>query len=269
MWQKLNRLDTIELEKARIQIINAVQLVSAAPRCYIKSRNANKTDWLSWKTDTSAIESKEFGTKEKVNISLDIEQFVLSIHGKKSHIEHLVLSGMTYPMAFGWMKIKLDSFHLDADLFTDSTDYAIERAVNPDEELHATNQNIFNSLAVYYSNALVVFNQLADELNLAGESFVNPANINLIMGMNEKNSNISLGFSPGDQSFPEPYFFLQFSEINDDILHQLSKTIGIWNTKHWNGLVFLASDFLTLEPDDEINKVVDFFKKNLSRLIKI
>lgn len=266
MWQKLNRLDTVELEKARIQIINAVQLVSAAPRCYIKSKKDNHRDWLTWDPEASAIESLEFGTKEKVIVSLDFEQFVLSIQGAKNHIEHLVLSGITYPMAFGWMKIKLDSFGLDGDVFTDNVAYSIERPIGPDEELHVSNQQVFSSLAIYYSNACNVLKLLAATLDINGDLFLLPANLNLLLKVEKNNNGLSFGFSPGDKSYPEPYFFIKFAETSDHILSQLSNTIGIWNTKDWNGFVFLASDFLTLEPEDEQNKVVDFFKNNLQIL---
>ena len=107
MWQKLNRIDTIELARARIQLQNAIQLVSAGPRSYLNSKDGN-SGLLQWNQGKRLLESMPFGTDEKVSLALDIEQFVLSVYGKDDHIEHLVLSGITYPMAFGWLKVKLD-----------------------------------------------------------------------------------------------------------------------------------------------------------------
>ena len=262
MWQKLNRLDTIELEKARIQILNAVQLVSAVPRSYLPSKKGEHQDWLTWNSKSSAIESKQLKGTEPVKVSLDLEQFVLSVHGSNQHIEHLVLSGLTYPMAFGWMKIKLDSFNLDSDEFSDDTGYRLERVLGPDEEINVTNQQVFSSIAIYYSNASEVLAQLSSELNLNPVLNIMPSTLNLQASQVEKSHGFSIGFSPGDKSYPDPYFYIRIDDTNENLMNKISRSVGIWNTKDWHGLVFLASDFLTLEPEDEKNKVIDFFRKS-------
>jgi hypothetical protein len=77
---------------------------------------------------------------------------------------------------------------------------------------------------------------------------------------------ISLGFAPGDKDYLEPYFFLQLQNLNEKILPRLGKTIGIWNTKNWYGLVFLTSEFMTLDPAEEKEKVIEFYKLNIARL---
>ena len=266
MWQKLKRIDSFDLEKARIQLLNAIQLVCAPARCYINSETNSRSDRLIWNTESLAMDSNVFGVKEKVRTSLDIHQFVISIFGSKDHAEHLVLSGITYPMAFGWMQVKLESFHLEVGLFNDRADYAIERALHPDEELTVTNQEVFDLLAIYYSNANYILSKITSELNIDGEIRINPSNLNLELTSAE-NSFVP-GFSPGDKSFPEPYFYIQFHKIDDNMLYQMSKSIGIWNNKYWKGLVLLACEFFSIEPEHEKSNVIDFFTKNYWRLIK-
>ena len=267
MWQKLNRIDIYDLEIARIQLVNAIQLVSAAPRSYLTNSNNNRKDWLMWDVETNSMLCKEFGTKEKVQVTLDIEQFVLSLFGTKDHIEHLVLSGITYPMAFGWMKIKLDSFHLNGEKYNDESTYSIEQTLGVNDEMNVTNQNVFNNLTIYFSNAYNLFIQLKNELNIHGKTLINPENMNLTLIPEEEEQKFSFGFSPGDKDYPEPYFYIQLENVDENMLYQLKETNEIWNTKNWNGLVFLASEFLTLDPDDEKTRVMDFFKNNYSILI--
>jgi len=265
MWQKVNRLDTFELERARIQLLNAVQLVSASARCFSKSKTKLPKDWLSWNDKNLLIESSVFGTKEKVKVTLDINQFVLSIQGNRDHVEHLVLSGITYPMAFGWMKIKLDSFQLDGDLFNDDTEYTIEHVLDSDDELKVTSQHIFESLVIYYLNANCALHQLIKDLNIQGEIRINPSSLNL--ELSSLNDNVTFGFSPGDRSYPEPYFFIKLQLNDENLIPRLSKSTGIWNNKNWNGLVFLSSEFITLDPDQEKSNVLNFFKNNHEILI--
>ena len=119
-------------------------------------------------------------------------------------------------------------------------------------------------MVIYYSNANYILDLIKNELNIDGEIRVNPANLNL--ELTSMQNNFVPGFSPGDKNYPEPYFYIQIRDIDEHILHQLSKSIGIWNNKHWKGLVLIASEFLTLEPEHEKNKVFEFFTKNYWRL---
>lgn len=264
MWQKLSRIDSVELEKARIQLLNAIQLVCSPPRCYIDSKTNKKKDWLYWDEETRSIQSTLFGNREKIRIALDIEQFVLSIIGAKDHVEHLVLSGITYPMAFGWLKIKLDSFDLKGDLFTDHSEYEIEGELSTDEELNISSQKVFEDLAIYYSNARYLLELLAENLEIEGIIQLDPSNLQLELTSDK--SNFIPGFSPGNRRYPEPYFYIQLNSVDDKMIHQLSRSIGIWNNKEWQGLVLLASEFFTLETDVEKNRVFEFFTKNYWRL---
>lgn len=268
MWQKFNRIDIYELEKARVQLINAIQLVSAAPRSYIKNAEDDRKDWLKWDIESSAIISEEFGTQEKIKIILDIEQFILSLYGQKDHIQHLVLSGITYPMAFAWMKIKLDTFHIDGEAFNDKSSYSIAQPLEVNDEMRVTNQEVFKDIGTYISNAYFSFIQLKNELDIKGNISINPHNMNLVLIPEGKEIKFSFGFSPGDNEYFEPYFYIQLEKVTENILHKLVKTIGIWHNKNWNGLVLLASEFITLNSELEKTQVMDFFSKNYWRLLR-
>lgn len=260
MWQKLNRLDTYELEKARIQMINASQLVSSVPRSYSSSDKSNNL--LKWNNESYCIESSEFDPAKSIKVSLDIQQFVLSILSDGDHKEHLVLSGITYPMAFGWMKIKLDSFDLEGDLFNDSTDYSLERILGPNEDLHVTNQQVFNEIAIYYTNAYLTLSQLKSDLGIENDIYIDHEQLSLYLSLKSNEAEYIIRFTPGDKNFPEPYFALQIPANTNNILKNSIPPSGFWNNKDWKGLILLASDFLTLDPEMEKLKVHDFLKFN-------
>ncbi len=266
MWQKLSRIDIYELEKARTQLINAIQLVSAASRSYLNSSKANHLDWLMWDVDTSSVVSNTFGTKEKAYVTLDIEGFVLSIYGEKDHVEHLVLSGITYPLAYGWMKIKLDTFHLSGETFNDNSTYSIERTLGTNDEMNVTNQQVFGDLVIYFSNAFHIFNQLKNELNNQGQIFINPENMNLVYF--PESGRYSFGFSPGDNVYLEPYFYFQLDEINEKVQNELTKTNEIWNNKNWNGFVYLTDEIITSDQENEEKRVMNFFKNTYLKLLQ-
>jgi hypothetical protein len=265
MWQKLNRLDSYELEKARVQLINAIQLVSAVPCSYAKTDASQAL--LKWNNESLCIESCDINAQNPLKISLDIQQLVLSIHGENNHIEHLVLSGITYPMAFGWMKIKLDSFEIDSDLFDDSNDYSLERILGPNEELNVTNQHVFNELSIYYANAHYLLTQIKDNLEIEFDIYAEPAKLSLCLPLKSDSEDYILRFTPGDKNFLEPYFAVQVPESGNDNLKNFIPPIGFWNNKDWTGMVLLTGDFLSLDPEKEREKVYDFFKTNYEKII--
>ena len=263
MWQKLASIDPLLLTKARIQITNALQLVAAAPRAYADERSS---EHIFWHPETSACVSRQFGANHDIRMVLDIPQFVLTLEGKASHKEHLVLSGITYPMAFGWVKIKLDAFSLDADLYDDRTDYTLEHALGSDEELSVTDQKVFENIAMYMSNAQLMLETISTELESTGLLAINPSNMNLRFHTSDKA--LELGFSLGDPMYPEPYFYIL---ISDQIVsRKLDKGgfSGIYNNKSWHGVVLLATEFLSLNPEDEASNVSNFFSTNISYLLE-
>jgi len=265
MWRKLNRIDPSELEKARIQLHNAIQLVSAAPRSYLSNSVARK-DWLVWSMEYKGFESISFGNNPKVKLVLDIEQFVLSIFGEDRHIEHLVLSGITYPMAFGWLKIKLDAFALDADQYNDVTNYQIEHILSPDDELYMSNAQVFSDFLTYFSNAHSLLSKLNEGLELDGAIGIDPANLNMKLSMDKSTASFTFGFSMGDAHNKLPYFFIQIDGESQSLKHKNTDYVGRWNDKSWNGLVFSANDFLDAETEVEESLVSNFFNKNYWRL---
>ena len=267
MWQKLKRIDVLELEAARTQLINASQLVSAAPRSFMNSSRKSHNDWLLWDEKTYSMTSIEFGIKEKVKVNLDLEQFVLSIFGQGDHIEHLVISGITYPMAFGWMKIKLDSFQVSGEQYYDNSSYTIANPLGPDDEMYVTSQQVFHELTLYFSNAYVALKKVQKALKIHGTISINPANLKMFLHSDKRNPTYSIGFSPGDQDYPEPYFFIQLEKKDIELKDGETENIGIWNNKDWTGLVYGSGEFLTTDPDLELGRVMDFFVINLKRLL--
>ena len=221
------------------------------------------SDWLTWDSESTSFASNKFGKNGYLNASLDIEGFVLSINSQKQDSEHLVLSGMTYPMAFGWMNIKLDKFGLDGDIFRDDVDYQIERGLHPNEEMNIDSLEAAENLALHYSNVTELFAEINGPSFFSGTVLVNPANANVMLINTEDASMPKIGFSPGDKIYPVPYFYLLLSEQQqvDGI-----DFMGMWNNRDWRGPVLIADDFLAHNPEDERQRVLNFLSINYSKL---
>jgi hypothetical protein len=260
MWQKINQLDVVKLEKARIQIINCLQLVCAPPRIYSNKKSDALVDWLHWDQKSNSFVSNKFGKKQSLYITLDIEQFILSIHGAKNKKEHLVLSGMTYPMAYGWMNIKLETFEIDSSKFDDKATYEIEGQLRPEAELNADDPLISNQIVLHYCNAHQLLHDLLDQKLVLGKVLIDPANANMTLLSND--NALRCGFSLGCRSFPEPYFFIQIQKSSSALLQKNDELQGLWNNAK-KEVILMASDYVTHNQDQEYQNVHEFFRSNL------
>ena len=89
----------------------------------------------------------------------------------------------------------------------------------------------------------------------------------MFLHSDKRNPTYSIGFSPGDQDYPEPYFFIQLEKKDIELKDGETENMGIWNNKDWTGLVYGSGEFLTTDPDLELGRVMDFFVINLKRLL--
>jgi len=263
MWQKLNRLDVVNLEKARVQITNVLQLVAAPLRSFKANADKKNFEWPKWDRETSSFLSNKFGENQEISVTLDIEKFILSINGSNQKKEHLVLSGMTYPMAYGWMKIKLEGFKLDTNQFDDNASYELESYLKPEAELSSDDQFTYDQIVIHYSNASHLLNTLKKELDIDGDILIDPATANMVLYESSRGMS-KFGFSLGNKSFPEPYFFIKTS-ISSDV--DVEEFEGVWNNAQ-SQLIFMASDFLNQNPDLEYQKVLNFFVSNFAKIPK-
>jgi hypothetical protein len=260
MWQKLNALDILHLEKARIQLLNAVQLVSAVPRSFGVESIAC---FPKWNQQTAQFSCNVSSDTENIQVSIDIKDLVLTLSGESRHAEHLVLSGITYPMAFGWMQIKLDSFGLKGGQFNDTTSYKLEKTMGADEEMIIIDQQVFDDIAIYYSNAAFMLQKVSELPGHKGLLRINPSDINMVLLPENPESYLIPGFSIGSRFYPEPHFFIQLTTSDQAIIKDYDARGYLWRNKDWLGLLLPAVDFLSHDEDDEFNKVMNFFTNGL------
>lgn len=264
MWQKLNAVDILLLEKARIQLSNAVQLVSSVARSYVDNGDITSS-YPRWNSSTSQFYCEAVSDLGSVDVALDIKDLVISISGENRHAEHLVLSGITYPMAFGWMQIKLDTFGFKGELFNDATPYKLEKTLGSDDEMSVFDQQAFDEIAIYYSNADYMLKNVMREFGLDGKICVDPSDINLLLWPDNPEDFYIPGFSIGSRYYPEPYFFIQIKTTEREIIDELEQRAYLWKNKDWLGLLLPAADFISHDQDIEYTKVMNFFGDGLRK----
>ncbi len=265
MWQKINAIGVDELENTRIHLHKTLQLLSSAARSYLPYSRTDENRYLKWKTGEHIFVSRPFGENFQIQISLDIHRFILSINKKDGTREHLVLSGMTYPLAFGWLQVKLDKFGLDPVQFTDHAPYEIkDYRFEKDQELNIS-EAAAEEFCKYFDNAQHYFEYFLEKHHLSSTIICDPASFNLFINIKhpETGKKIELGFCPGDENYIEPYFYLKLEHSIQSTsgLPELPK--GLWHNRGWSGALILFSDITNIEVEREYANVKDFFDASL------
>ncbi len=262
MWQKLNHLDLAKLEHARNQIINVLQLVNGGPRSFAPDELPGEANRVHWDKESNSFKSNRFGPDGDIFLALDIEQLILSIMGPGNQREHLVLSGMTYPMAFGWLTIKLENLGLNANNYNDDTDYKIEYTMKPWEEIDTSQDRIYDQIPLYYSNAEFVLKSI-NYAHLKNQGNISAATqtADLVLSYNA-DPVVNIGFSLGNRPFPEPYYYIRLNGEPEKI----KSLSGMWNERS-NELLIMASDFISKTQERDFERVIQFYDTNLAALI--
>jgi len=268
MWQKINPVGVEELENTRIHLHKALQLVGSASRSYLPFNKGDNHKYLIWKPDKHMFISKPFGHDKAFCLSLDINQYVLSIIEKDGAIEHLVLSGMTYQLAFGWIQVKLDKFGLDPVLFSDQAPYEIkDYGFDSNKELHIY-EHASEEICKYFNNASSYFEFFLNNYELKSPVLCDPQSFNLFVSIKlpETSKKIQIGFCPGDENYIEPYYYIKLSQNikSTSGLPELSR--GLWHNKGWSGALILYSDITNIETEKEFAITRDFFEEALKAI---
>lgn len=266
MWQKINQIGVEELEITRIHLHKALQLLSGVARSYLPYSKEDNHKYLIWKPETHSFVSKQFGEGEAVHVSLDIQQFVLTIAKNDGTKEHLVLSGMTYPLAFGWLQVKLDKFGLDPVIFTDHAPYEIkDYGFDNNQELNI-HEPAAEEFCKYIDNANDYFESFLKNFELQSAILCDPQYFNLFISIRhpETKRKIQIGFCPGDENYIESYYYLKLNHTIQSTsgLPELSK--GLWHNKGWSGAVILFSDIINIETEKEFANIRGFYETALN-----
>ena len=263
MWQKINPVKLEIFENTRITVHNSLQLVSAAARAYLPSDTDDRQAELSWDSHRSMLWSKPFGPDHGIRVSLDMLKFVLSIRKNSGMTEHLVLSGMSYPLAFGWLQVKLEKLGLDPELFHDRQPYQmLDYRFDHSREL-GVNDTAAEELVKYFSNAEFVLSQVRRKYTNSTDLRIRPMQFDLsfTLPLQDHNMSMTFGFCPGDPSFIEPYFYVSMSPGPEQIEQAPELSRGFWFSGEWMGTVLMWSDIANLDMERELTMVRNFYEE--------
>ncbi len=258
---------------ARRQLHQAVQIPAAAARSFLLEREDDSYASLEWLSRYGALASQWFGTTRQFRVALRIAEFkLLFLDGNSQVAGAYILNNRTWAEATDWVKHLLEEFGLPVAAYHLDLPYEIPKyATSKRRPFEHQPPQAFSEMARYFSMTDEILKNQTKYLPNASPIRCWPHHFDMSTLITIKSSydpeqvkSVSAGFSPGDNSYHEPYFFITpwpypNAEITD--LPDLADK-NFWHTAGWTGLI-LSAESIIHTASSEMAELAKFFAKGI------
>jgi hypothetical protein len=234
-WQPLGAVPPRELVPARLVLHWAAQLVAAASAALLPPRADDSHTSLTWDDTRRAFKGQPIGER---TVALWIVDLVLSVDGRE-----LRLGGVTRGDALAWLGATLGH----GGAIPPYPHLPPAHPVGGDAPFPAADAG-HTELARWYGNAALLLAPIAARAE-ASPLRVWPHHLDIATLLDFGGGRtLGVGLSPGDASYPEPYFYVtpwSHPPNPDDRPEKGSApslAAGHWHTEGWFGAVLLGSE---------------------------
>jgi len=276
-WQIIGNLKPQELTESRLQIHYAVQFIAITSSALVPALPDYSHTSLAWNPVIKMFTGELIQVQTSFRVALDPIYLKLIVLDRENDIiAAFALHQKTMAEGLNWLKEQISKLSVNPNgiNFTDYPqddfpDYPIAHGVPFD----ASEQFKREELTNYYANTHQV---LLEFIAKNGEvSYIHTwphhfdmATLILLRGIkNGESMSIGVGFSPGDKSYDEPYWYVYpYPYPETDNLPNLNSN-GFWHTQHWVGAVLKASQLAISEKSDTNIKVAEMQKQQVETFL--
>ncbi len=252
-WQTLGSVSIDQLEDTRNQLHHALQVPAAVIRSFVPAKEDDSHTNFGWHHKLNALISHELKNPKKHRIALDFS-FTLLIVDQRDHIQSSYsLDGKTLKDSIEWQLSQLDAWSFDRNELSIDRPYEIQDHPTGDGRPFNLNKSTAVEMAKYYANADLVLKAACNNLSNASPVRCWPHHFDLgcLYSLDQKENpeeakSISVGFSPGDGSYNEPYFYVNPWPYPDPkkITFPKLPSAAHWHKEGWIGAVLTASQII-------------------------
>lgn len=263
-----------EFKQTKLQLHQAVQMLAATGISYLEKQPDDSHTNMEWRTEIQSFISNTFGEKERYRLALNVPQFEYRIYTEDFNlITEFQLDQKTEQQAIAWYINELGKLGFDKAGFTTDKHYEIPLT----EQAKGKPYNLFNPDAFkIFSDHFSMAQKLISQ-NIAVENNSSPLrcwphhfDLGALIPVEAKSSDgktmsIGAGFSPGDENYNQPYYYVYPWPYPEKEILKDSELPGdsFW---HHNGFV---SAILEIDPGKDISHQQSTIQNFLNTSIKI
>ena len=249
-WKRVGGIPPGALTDARLQLHHAAQIVVSAAISYIPARSDDSHTALTWAASNGALVTEQVtAAADPFRIGVRVEDLTLHALDSELRSTHtFALASRTVEEANDWLGAVTAEAGLDQARLTSAKHYTIPgHPVASGAPFSGEIGNGLAELSKYWSNAGVVLDELVRATEGASPVRTWPhhfdmASLIALPGAGPQRT-IGVGQSPGDESYPEPYWYVgPYPYPSTSNLPPLAGA-GHWHTKGWVGAALPASAY--------------------------
>lgn len=238
------------LGDARLQLHYAAQFATAMGISYLKPRPDDSHTNLGWHPKLEALTSREVrALSHSVRVAIQPRDLTLLVLVDSAIGQRIPLNGSTISQVEHTLRSALAATGLDSRRLTLHRHYDLPlHAVAGGHPFDTSRLDDLTELANWYGNGALVLGDLRARLG-GSEVRCWPHHFDIAtLTTFGPGQSSGAGMLPGDEMFPEPYFYVNVRPVPDPARLGAIRLEGggIWNTDGWTGGVLTSS---RLEPD--------------------
>lgn len=257
-WQTIGRVLPRQLTRERLQLHWAAQLVSAPGATLLPVAKDFSHTSLGWDPSVGVLAGRSVGSAA-LQAALVFEALELSVLDGEQERASLRLAGHTMKQALAWLGGELcgDPAALELPVHDMPAHPVEEGVVFSDADAEARGE-----LAAWFANATVAIRaaiaeeQAASAVRCWPHHFDIASLITLDAGKDaEEARSIGVGFSPGDGSYDQPYFYVTPWPYPPAEKLASLEAGAEWHTSGWTGAVLTAERLISTAHDVQRRRV--------------
>ncbi|HET7452659.1 MAG TPA: hypothetical protein VFL12_07955 [Thermoanaerobaculia bacterium] len=244
-WEHLGRVPANALGGARRSVHHAAQIVAAAGITHVPAAEDDSHTNMEWMPSLRALAGRPAGGERPFRLAVrpeGLELLLLDAEDREEDARGLV--GSTVDEGYAWA----------AGAIARRTGSSLRPLVRPSWTIPPLGRETFSGaddealaeLARWYGGAAHVLRALADDIDGASEVRCWPHHFDIatLLPGRSPEQTVGVGLSPGDESYPEPYWYVSpYPHPKDPVLPTLPEG-GRWHRDGFFGAVLTGSDLL-------------------------
>jgi len=265
-WHPLTKFDCARLAEARLRAHHAAQWLARAARAYIAPRPGDAHTNLGWDGALGGLRTHRL--PDGTRIGLRFSWLALTLISGESASLQMALDGHTDADVRAWLGDALSARGFDARALDTPSPYEMpaHKVARGASYAGAQLTDALTELAAWYANASFVLGRVRDQLVARGfnapgvRCWPHHFDLDSLIHFPGKDAEdvrtMGVGFSPGDEYYNEPYFYVGIHPM-PDVLPALP-AVGHWHTDEFTAAIATASRITTMK--DQEHEVEDVLR---------
>jgi hypothetical protein len=277
-WQSISNTQLQQLTEARLQLHYAVQFIAMTSAAFAEALPDDSHTSLEWYPDLKVFVGAIIRCKKRFRVALDPISLTLMLLDHRSEtVASLPLQGKTMSEGLIWLKQEISRLGVDASSMQlpsypqpDFPDHPLAHGACFD----ASQASALSALANDYARTHQLLETIIANTEDASAVRIWPhhfdiATLIMLPGIrNGQPLTVGVGMSPGDVSYPEPYWYVSPSPDPDPAHLPALDGSGFWHTQDWVGAILKASQ-LPPESTAQTQQIERFLQSALNAAIAL